>query len=281
MPEPATVGSLLRTALAGVPADRQRDVEWLLAHVLGLDRAGLRRERDAVMGEPALKHWETAFAALRAGQPVAQLLGQWEFWSLDLEINEHVLIPRADTECLVEVGLELALAAPTGLVVDLGTGSGAVAISLARELPDRTVLAIERAGAAMAVARRNVMRLASGRVLLVQGSWLAALGDGRCAVIVSNPPYVTDDDPGLAEDGPLRFEPRSALAAGPDGLDDLRTITAQAPGRLLPGGWLALEHGAEQGAAVRGLLARQGLTNVATRRDLAGHERVTFGQRPD
>ena len=280
MPEPPTVGSLLRTALAGVPADRQRDVEWLLAHVLGLDRAGLRRERDAVVAGTEIKRWQTALAALRAGQPVAQLLGQWEFWSLDLEVNEHVLIPRADTECLVEVGLELARAAPAGPIVDLGTGSGAVAISLARELPDRTVLAIERAAAAMAVAQRNVARLAPGRVWLARGSWLAALGDGRCAVIVSNPPYVTDDDPGLAEDGPLRFEPRSALAAGPDGLDDLRTIAAQAPGRLLPGGWLALEHGAVQGAAVRGLLAQEGFENVDTRHDLAGHERVTFGRRP-
>lgn len=280
MPEPSTVGGLLREALARIPQDRRLDVEWLLAHVLGLDRAGLRRERDAAVTDLQLQRWEQAFGALLAGKPVAQLLGSWEFWSLEFEIDEHVLIPRPDTESLVEIGSDLARIAPPGPVVDLGTGSGAVAVCLARELPGREVVAVERSTAALAVAKRNVARLAAGRVGLVRGSWLDALRETSCALIVANPPYVTDNDPGLATDGPLRFEPRDALAAGHDGLDDLRIIATQAPSRLLPGGWLALEHGAAQGPAVRNLLAEQGLVNVETRRDLAGHERVTFGQRP-
>lgn len=280
MPEAPTVGGLLREALARMPRDRHLDVEWLLAHVLGLDRAGLRRERESDVAAPQLQRWTDAFDDLLAGTPVAQLLGCWEFWSLEFEIDRHVLIPRADTECLVEVACELATNAPAGPLVDLGTGSGAVAVCLARELPGRQVVAVERSTAALVVAARNVARLAPGRVLPVQGSWLASLGADSCALIVGNPPYVADDDPGLAADGPLRFEPRGALAAGPDGLDDLRIIAAQAPRRLLPGGWLALEHGADQGAAVRDLLAQQGLSNIETRRDLAGHDRVTLGQRP-
>lgn len=274
------MGATLRAALAGVPQDRRLDVEWLLAHVLGLDRAGLRREHDKPVTPAQGQRWAQMLDALVDGQPVAQLLGSWEFWSLEFEIDEHVLVPRADTESLVETGCELARAGPQGPVVDLGTGSGAIAVCLARELPGCQVVAVERSSAALAVARRNVARLAPGRICLVQGAWLNAIRDGSSAVIVANPPYVAEDDPGLATDGTLRFEPRSALAAGPDGLADLRIISAQALAKLLPGGWLALEHGAEQGAAVRGLLAQGGFENVDTRRDLVGHERVTFGRRP-
>ena len=279
MPEPTTVADLLREALAQLPADRQLDVEWLLGHVLQLDRAGLRRERDAPVSSAQQRRWREVFSVLCAGRPVAQLLGSWEFWSLEFEVDEHVLIPRPDTECLVALGCELARAAPAGPVLDLGTGSGAVAVCLARELPDRQVFALERSAAALSVARRNVARLAPGRVGLLRGSWLAAVADASCAVIVANPPYVTDDDPGLAAAGTLSFEPRTALAAGPDGLDDLRVITAEAPARLFSGGWLALEHGSDQGAAVRALLEASRFHRVDTRRDLAGHERVSFGQR--
>ena len=280
MPEPTpTVGSLLAEALRAQPTDRL-DLELLLGEVLGLSRAGLLRERDTSVDALAAARFADLLNAHRAGRPVAQLLGRREFWSLSLEIDEHVLIPRPDTELLVETGLRLLGEAPPGAMVDLGTGSGAVALALASELEGQVVIGIDDSSAALRVAARNVARLAPRQVRLLRGRWLAALAPASCALIVSNPPYLEAGDPALAADGALRYEPTHALASGPAGLDDLRAIAIAAPRCLMAGGWLALEHGASQGAAVRGLLAATGFEHIDTLRDLAGHERVSCGRRP-
>lgn len=280
MPEPApTVGTLLTDALRTQPADRL-DLELLLGEVLGLNRAGLLRERDTRVDDDDAARFTSLLGALRDGRPVAQLLGRREFWSLSLEIDDHVLIPRPDTELLVETGLRLLGEAPPGAIVDLGTGSGAVALALASELEGQVVLGVDDSSAALRVAARNVARLAPRQVRLLRGRWLAALAPASCALIVANPPYLEAGDPALAADGALRYEPAHALASGPEGLDDLREIAIAAPRCLMAGGWLALEHGASQGAAVRGLLAATGFEHIDTLRDLAGHERVSCGRRP-
>ena len=281
MPETGpTLGALLQTALAEYGPEARLDLELLLGEVLGLNRAGLIRERSMLVNTEQVARFKALLAGWREGRPVAQLLGRREFWSLALMVDEHVLVPRPDTELLVETGLALLAEAPAGAVVDLGTGSGAVAIALASELGGRPVIAVERSAAALRVAALNIGRHANERVLLVQGRWLEALAPACAALIVSNPPYLEDADPGLRADGALRFEPRQALAAGPAGLDDLAAIARTAPLHLQPGGWLALEHGATQGPAVRELLRAAGFDAIATLRDLAGHDRVTRGRNP-
>jgi release factor glutamine methyltransferase len=279
MPETGpTLGALLQTALAKFGPEARLDLELLLGEVLGLNRAGLIRERLMRVTADQQARFQQLLLGWREGRPVAQLLGRREFWSLDLTIDEHVLVPRPDTELLVETGLALLAEAPDGAVVDLGTGSGAVAIALASELGGRPVIAVERSAAALRVAAHNITGHANQRVLLVQGRWLEALAPACAALIVSNPPYLEDADPGLRADGALRFEPRQALAAGPEGLDDLAAIARAAPAHLQPGGWLALEHGATQGSAVRELLRAAGFDVITTLRDLAGNERVTQGR---
>ncbi len=281
MPETGpTLGALLQTALAEFGPEARLDLELLLGEVLGLNRAGLIRERLMRVTADQQARFQQLLLGWREGRPVAQLLGRREFWSLALMVDEHVLVPRPDTELLVETGLALLAEAPDGAVVDLGTGSGAVAIALASELGGRPVIAVERSATALRVAAHNIIGHANQRVLLVQGRWLEALAPACAALIVSNPPYLGDAEPGLRADGALRFEPRQALAAGPEGLDDLAAIARAAPAHLQPGGWLALEHGATQGSAVRELLRAAGFDVITTLRDLAGHERVTQGRHP-
>jgi release factor glutamine methyltransferase len=202
MPETGpTLGALLQTALAEFGPEARLDLELLLGEVLGLNRAGLIRERSMPITPAQHARFEALLAGWREGRPVAQLLGRREFWSLDLTIDEHVLVPRPDTELLVETGLALLAEAPDGAVVDLGTGSGAVAIALASELGGRPVIAVERSAAALRVAAHNITGHANQRVLLVQGHWLEALAPACAALIVSNPPYLEDADPGLRADG--------------------------------------------------------------------------------
>lgn len=279
LPVEPTVGAAVLAAAAALGEAGRFEAELLLGEVLGLDRVGLLRERSRALAPSELARFRALLAARLAGAPVAYLLGRREFWSLDFEVEPGVLIPRPETEVLVELACALLADAPAGPVLDLGTGSGAVAIALAVECPTREVLAMDRSAAALAVARRNVERLAPGRVALVRGDWLGAVGAARAAAIVANPPYVEDDYPGLATDA-LRHEPREALAAGPAGLDALEAIIRDAPRCLLASGWLALEHGAGQGPAVRELLAGAGFERVATRRDLADLERVSYGRKP-
>ena len=213
-----------------------------------------------------------------AGEPVAYILGQQGFWKLDLEVAPHTLIPRPDTELLVETALELLPATPARML-DLGTGTGAIALALASERPAWQVMAVDRIDEAVALAERNRQRLQLNNVHVRTSHWYDALDGERFDLIISNPPYIRAEDPHLVA-GDVRFEPSSALVAGQEGLDDLRVIIAQAPGHLLPGGWLLLEHGYDQAADVRELLSQQGFGDVCSRIDLGGHERISLGRLP-
>lgn len=250
---------LLLLALERGPGERA----WLLAHDTDPLPPGRRQRFDALVRRRA------------AGEPLAYLRGTKEFFGLQLEVDARVLDPRPDTETLVEWALELLAPMSSASVVDLGTGSGAIALALKHSRPELQLTAVDASADALAVARANAERLGLP-VQWLQGSWLAAV-NGRHALIVSNPPYVAEDDPHLAA---LTHEPLQALASGPDGLDDIRQIIAQAPGHLLPGGWLLLEHGWDQAEAVQALLAEAGFTNLQSRKDLSGIARCSGGQWP-
>jgi release factor glutamine methyltransferase len=213
-----------------------------------------------------------------AGEPVAYLTGRREFWSLDLELTPDVLVPRPETELVVERALEALSGRASPAVLDLGTGSGAIALAIAHERPDADVTATDTSRAALAVAADNARRLGIGNLRMLEGSWFEPVGGRRFEVVAANPPYVAAGDPALAA---LAHEPLAALVAGADGLEALAAIARAAPAHLQPGGRLVLEHGTRQGAAVRALLEGAGFVDVATRRDLAGHERVTEGTRRD
>ena len=275
----ATVASALRAAPARLPGDEARAAaEVLLAHALDRPRSWLfAHATDALSGEAA--HRLDGFVARRAtGEPVAMITGRRGFWTLDLEVTADTLIPRADTETLVELALARLPAGPAR-VLDLGTGTGAIALALASERDDLDVTAVDASDAALAVARRNAA--ANGlRLTLRHGSWFAPVRGERFAIVVSNPPYLADDDPHRHE-GDLRYEPVSALVSGVDGLDAIREIVAHAPAHLEPEGWLLVEHGWEQGEAVRAIFAAAGFVSVETARDLEDRERVTLGRRRD
>ena len=271
-----TIQSLLDSAELPASPTARLDAELLLAAVLGKSRSYLRTWPEHEPGAEQL----AAFAALlerrRAGEPVAYILGHQGFWSLDLEVAPHTLIPRPDTELLVETALQLAPATPQR-VLDLGTGSGAIALALASERGGWQVIGVDRIAEAVALAERNRQRLKLGNAEFRQSSWFDGLAGERFGLILSNPPYIAADDRHLGE-GDVRFEPLSALVAGVDGLDDIRQIIAQAPRHLQAGGWLLLEHGYDQAEAVRELLAAAGFTAVDSRRDLGGHQRISLGR---
>ena len=263
---------LLKTAARAI--DR-RDAEILLAACWGKSRSLLLVADDAVPAEVA-NRFEQLWRQRANGVPVAYLLGRREFWSLDFAVTSAVLVPRPETELLVQRVLDL-VPGPDADVADLGTGSGAIAIALAHERPLWRITGTDASEAALDVARANGVRLVGCRVEWAHGDWYVALGNRRFDALASNPPYVAADDPVLIGDG-LRHEPRTALTPGGDGLASLATLINGAPGHLRPGGWLALEHGTAQGQAVRALLVARGFTHVTSHRDLAGHERVTEGK---
>lgn len=267
-----------RLAAAACGIDRF-DAELLLGHVLGRGRGWLFAHADDPLDAGTEARLAALFERRRAGEPVAYLLGHWGFWSLDLEVSVATLIPRVETELLVELALRRLPAPgnPTRLA-DLGTGSGAVALALAGERPDVQVIALDLSAEALAVAQRNVRRLRLDNVDLVRGNWLAPLSSGRFDVIVANPPYIETGDAHLRR-GDLRFEPLAALASGVDGLDAIRAIVGAALACLKPGGWLLFEHGMAQGPASRALLARVGYTEVATLQDLEHRDRVSLGRK--
>lgn len=275
-----TINTLLRSATVALAhlSTPRLDAEVLLGHTIGCSRSALICEGDAPVAAALCARFDQLIAARSQGRPIAQLRGTQEFWSLDLQISAAVLVPRGETELLVTLTLERSVPSAALAIADLGTGSGAVAVALGRERPQAFVLAVEYSAAALAVAETNRRRHAVSNVACVRGDWLAALAFQRFNFIVANPPYVADADPVLTGPG-LRFEPLTALAAGPDGLSHLRAITGAAPSALVPGGWLLLEHGADQGRAVRLLLQQADFIDVTTARDLAGLERVTYGQR--
>jgi release factor glutamine methyltransferase len=280
---PATVEALLRAGvrlLAATSRTPRLDAELLLANALGCSRTRLFTARDESVRTAAGERFRALLAERRAGRPVAQLTGRREFWSLDLAVTPDVLTPRPETELLVERALARIAGHRSPRVLDLGTGSGAVALAIAAERGDAALLATDASPAALAVARVNASALGLAQLDFACGDWFAAAGTGQFDLIVSNPPYVADDE-WAGSDPELAFEPRAALAAGPDGLDALRVIVAGAPAHLAPGGWLVLEHGASQGGAVRDLVRRAGLGSVATTADLAGLPRVTEGRLGD
>lgn len=272
------IASLLRNAQLPDSPTARLDAELLLAAAIGKSRSFLHTWPERIVSSEAAETFAGYLQRRRAGEPVAYILGQQGFWKLDLEVAPHTLIPRPDTELLVEAALELQAAAPAK-VLDLGTGTGAIALALAHERPTWQVTAVDRVDEAVALAERNRQRLGLDNVQVRASHWFGALAGQRFDLIISNPPYIAAEDPHLVA-GDVRFEPSSALVAGPDGLDDLRLIVAQAPEHLLPGGRLLLEHGYDQAEAVRQLLSAHGFAEVASRRDLGGHERITLGRLP-
>lgn len=272
----ATIEQLLNHSDLPDSPSARLDVELLLASALGKPRSYLRTWPER---EPSAEQ-QAAFAAMlerrRAGEPVAYILGQQGFWSLDLEVAPHTLIPRPDTELLVETALELLPATPLR-VLDLGTGTGAIALALARERGGWRVTGVDRVEEAVALAERNRQRLKLNNAEFRPSQWFSALAGERYGLIVSNPPYIAADDRHLGE-GDVRFEPASALISGADGLDDIRQIIEQAPRHLETGGWLLLEHGYDQAETVRTLLVDGGFVAVESRRDLGGHQRISLGQ---
>lgn len=272
----ATIEFLLNnTELPDSPTPRL-DAELLLAHALGKSRSYLHTWPERELEAEQLARFQAAQARRLAGEPVAYILGQQGFWSLELEVAAHTLIPRPDTELLVETALALVPGTPAN-VLDLGTGSGAIALALACERPAWRVTGVDRVPEAVALAERNRTRLRLANASFVASHWFSALAGQRYQLIVSNPPYIAANDRHLGE-GDVRFEPSSALVAGADGLDDIRLIIQQAPGYLEAGGWLLLEHGFDQAAAVRELLRTRGFGAIESRRDLGGHERISLGR---
>ncbi len=267
------------SALAGLPGtDPRLEAEVLLAHVLEQPRSYLLAWPERYLNAAQLDRFRNLAARRLRGEPVSYLTGHREFWSLDLKVTPAVLVPRPETELLVERALHRIPAGRPWLLADLGTGSGAIAAALAKERPDCRITATDASAEALEVAESNFRKLGLGGIATAHGRWCAALPpESRFNLIVSNPPYVAEDDPAL-EAGDLPWEPQYALRSGPDGLDDIRRIIREAPAHLDAGGWLLLEHGFEQGAAVRRLLAEGGFGDIATHHDLAGHERVSEGR---
>lgn len=276
MPAPLrTPDELLRCAAQTIG---RVDAEWLLAHVLARPRGWLLAHAHDAVPEAAEARFAELVARRQAGEPVAYLTGVQGFWTLQLEVSPATLIPRPETELLVELALARLPRDAASRIADLGTGSGAIGLALAEERPQATVVATDASAGALAVARRNAARNRIGNITFREGDWFTPLHGDAFDLIASNPPYIAGGDSHLRE-GDLRFEPPAALASGAHGLDAIRTIAQGAPAHLHPGGWLLLEHGLDQGAAVRGLLHAAGFREVATRRDLEARERVTIGRR--
>lgn len=264
----------LRLERAGSPSARL-DAEVLMGHVLGVERTWLYTWGDSEVALFQRARFEALVAARAAGRPVAHLTGEREFWGLALATSPSTLIPRPDTETLVEAALDLA-AGESGRLLDLGTGTGAIALAFASERPGWRVLGIDRHPEAVVLARHNAARLGIANADFRESDWFAGLAGETFELVVANPPYIAADDLHLAR-GDVRFEPRTALVAAQEGLADLRHLVGTAGRHLVPGGWLLLEHGHTQAAAVRHALIDAGYQGVATLRDLASHERVSLG----
>ena len=267
------VGTLL--AAAGI--DR-REARLLLARATGIADAILVAFPERTIGDEFAARFRESAGRRQRGEPIAYILGEREFYGRVFHVTPAVLIPRPETELLVDLVLESARQFQAARLLDLGTGSGAIAVTLACELADARVTAVDNSAQALGVARGNAARLAAGRVACLESNWFAALGDRQFDVIVANPPYIARADPHLAR-GDLRFEPASALVGGSAGLECIALIVATAALYLAPGGALLLEHGYDQASSVRDLLADAGYAGIVTHRDLAGCDRVSLGHR--
>lgn len=256
----------------------KRDAEILLGFVTGRARTYLLAFGETPLTTEQAEQLTLLLARRERGEPVAYLVGEREFWSLPLSVSPATLIPRPDTECLVELALERLPATPCA-ILDLGTGTGAIALALASERPDCQLTGIDLQPEAVALAQHNAQKLAINNARFLQGSWFTPVAGQKFALIASNPPYIDEADPHLGQ-GDVRFEPGSALVAADQGLADLAAIVQQAADYLEPQGWLLLEHGWQQGESVRTLLNAAGFIAVATHRDYGGNDRVTLGQKP-
>jgi len=272
------VRDLLDEGARALPGDEaRREATLLLRHALDVPDAWLIAHRDDAIDVAQAEAFRNLIERRARGEPVAYLTGTRGFHDIELQVAPGVLIPRPETELLVELALQRIPADADCNVADLGTGSGAIALAIARARPQARVVATDASGAALDIARGNAERLRLGNVEFRQGDWYAGLAGEPFDVIVSNPPYIAEGDPHLRE-GDLRFEPAAALASGADGLDAIRVIVRGAREHLRNGGWLLLEHGFDQGADVRDLLLDHGLAEVFTQNDLEGRERVTGGR---
>ena len=274
-----TVCELLNSAeqLLSRSDTAQLDSEILLCHVLDKDRAWLRTWPETIVNPEHANHFKTLIESRQAGTPVAYLLGSQGFWSLDLKVTTDTLIPRPETELVIEIALKLSLP-PKSAVLDLGTGTGAIALALASERPDWQVVALDSQPQALRVATENTQRTGVTNVQIIHSHWFDQLAlEKQFNLIVSNPPYIEQNDPHLQQ-GDVRFEPKTALISGADGLNDLQHIISRSGSYLSDKGWLLVEHGYTQGQAVRDLFTEAGFDGVITRRDYNGLERVTLGQ---
>lgn len=269
------IGEVLAATARALPAaDARREAALLLRQVLGVSEAWLLAHAQDELDAGARAGFDALLARRVAGEPVAYLLGTRGFHALELDVTPAVLIPRPETELLVELALQRIDPATRLRIADLGTGSGAIALAIAKARPHAHVVATDASAAALAVAQRNALRNGVTNVAFAQGNWCAALAAARFDLIVANPPYIALGDPHL-DQGDLRFEPALALASGSDGLDAIRVIAGAARAHLQSGGWLLMEHGYEQGAAVRELLLAQACVDVFTAPDLEGRDRVS------
>ena len=259
------------------PEEATREAEWMLCRATGLTRTQLRTYPEKEVSDTQQAQLNGWIQRRLQGEPLAYIFGDTEFYGLTLSVTSDTLIPRQDTELLVDAALELIPERAPWTVCDMGTGSGAIAIAIAYHRPIAQVTALDASKAALAVAQDNACALRLPSIRFLQSDWFSALGQQRFDMIVSNPPYIAQDDPHLQATS-LPYEPMSALTSGVDGLDDIRLLIEQAPKHLNPEGWLLLEHGYDQGAAVRQLMQSAGFSAIATHRDYGNNDRITLGQ---
>lgn len=265
----------LKAALGYEPVEARIEVQCLLQAVLNVSRAYLLAHPERALADGELSAYRALLQRRLAGEPVAYILGEREFFGLNFKVTPATLIPRPETELLVEFALQCL--PQGGSLLDLGTGSGAIALTIAHTRPEIKITAVDASADALKVARENARRLGISNVNFIESDWFGAVPDERFDVIVSNPPYIAAHDPHLLQ-GDVRFEPLSALASGTEGLDDISRIVAGAAHHLVAGGWLLLEHGYDQAQRVHDILLRSGFVDVRSVQDLAGIERVTLGK---
>ncbi len=281
---PAAPGSIKNSLLdaetqlrnAGLKEHPQRDAEILLAHALGQTRTYLRTWPERIPEPAHTIQFQNLLARRCLNEPIAYLTGERDFWDMTLTVSPDTLIPRPETETLVELALERIPLNAAWHIADLGTGSGAIALAIARERPHCHIIATDISPAALDIARSNAFRLKVNNIRFVEGSWCQPLAGDYFEMIVSNPPYIHPADSHLQQ-GDLRFEPLIALQSGPDGLADIRTIGSEARQHLCSPGWLLLEHGYNQGTTVPAVLHEQGYQQIHTKKDLAQNDRISLG----
>ncbi len=280
MPNPLSIKAILQMASAQLhTAEAALEAQLLLQSALNVNRAWLIAHENEVLAADIHQTFKALFKRRLAGEPIAYILGYREFYGLHLQVTPNTLIPRPDTETLVDAALAKVLDSANLSVLDLGTGTGAIALAIAKHRPNANVVGLDASPAALNVAKNNAASLAISNVQFVLSDWFNALADERFDLIVSNPPYIEQNDAHLSQ-GDLRFEPISALASGADGLDDIRHIVEHCLIYLKPQAWLMLEHGYQQAAAVAALMAQVGLVDIQTCKDLAGNNRVTMAKNP-